>query len=88
MAITNGNQTIGTAVTQVDGLSQYQSTLIIHNNDTTKDLLIGGPDMSAASGVPLAKLQYIELPIPPAEAVYVMASAGEVSISWMRITQD
>lgn len=88
MAITNGNQTIGTAITQVDGLSTFQSTLFVHNNDTTKDLLIGGPNMTAANGVPLAKLQYIEIPVPPLEAVYLMASSGEISVSWMRITQD
>lgn len=88
MAITNGNQTIGTALTQVDGNSQFQSTLTIHNNDTTKDLLLGGPNLTVANGVPLAKLQYISLQIPPLEAVYLRASTGEISVSWMRITQD
>lgn len=88
MAITNGQQTVGTAVTQVDGLSTFQSHLVIHNNDTTKDLLLGGPNMTAGNGVPLAKLQYIQLDIPPLEAVYLMATSGTVSVSWMRITQD
>lgn len=88
MAITNGNQTIGTAVAQVDGLSQFQSTIFIHNNDTTKDLLIGGPNLTVANGVPVAKLQYIEIQVPPLEAVYLLSASGTVSVSWMRITQD
>jgi len=88
MAITSGRQTVTPALTQVDGLSVYQSHIVIHNNDTTKDLLLGGPNMTAGNGVPLAKLQYIQLDIPPGEAVYLMSTNGEVDVSWMRITQD
>lgn len=88
MPITSGNQTIGTVATQVDGNSIHQSTIIIHNNDTTKNLYIGGPNVTTSNGIPLAKLQYIEVPIPPMEAVYMVAAADTVSVSWMRIEQD
>jgi len=88
MAITNGHQTVGTTPTQVDGSSISQSTLIIHNNDTTKNLYIGGSNVSSTNGIPVAKLQYIEIPVPPRDAVYLVASADAVSVSWMKIEQD
>lgn len=88
MPITNGQQTIGTAAQAIDGVSVHQSTLFIHNNDTTKNLYIGGSAVNATEGIPLAKLQYIELPVPPLETYYLIAESGTVSVSWMRIDQD
>jgi len=88
MPITNGQQTIGTVATPIDGVSIHQSTLFIHNNDTTKNLYIGGSAVNDTEGIPLAKLQYIELPVPPLESFYLIAESGTVSVSWMRIDQD
>jgi len=88
MPITNGEQTIGTAVTQINGVSAYQSRIIIHNNDTTKDLYIGGPNLTATNGIPIAKLQYIEIQLPPLEALYMVSSGNDHSVSYMKIEQD
>lgn len=88
MPITNGEQTIGTAVAQIDGVSVYQSRIVIHNNDTTKDLYIGGPNLTTTNGIPIAKLQYIEIQLPPLEALYMVSSGSDHSVSYMKIEQD
>ena len=88
MPITNGQQTIGTVAVPVDGVSTYQSTIVIHNNDTTKNLYIGGSAVTSTNGVPLAKLQFIELPVPPLEQYYLVAESGTVSVSWVKVEQD
>lgn len=88
MATENGTQSVGTAAVQIDGNSISQSKIFIHNNDTTKDLYIGGSNVTTANGIPVAKLQYIEIDLPPLETVYMVSSGNDHSVSWMRIEQD
>lgn len=88
MPITNGTQTIGTTPSQVDGVSIHQSRVIVHNNDTTKDLYIGGSNLTVQNGIPVAKLQYIEIQLPPMEGLYMVSSGSDHSVSWMKIEQD
>ena len=88
MAISSGTQTVGSTRVQIDGVAVFQSHLHIRNNDTTKDLFIGGPDVTTANGLPVAKLESIDFDVPPGEAVWMVSSDSGHSVSWLRITQD
>lgn len=88
MAITSGSQTVGTTAVQIDGVAVYQSHIHIRNNDSTKTLYVGGPDVTTANGLPIDKLTTIEFDIPPGEAAFMISSDTGHSVSWLRITQD
>lgn len=88
MAVTSGSQTVGTAALQIDGNSQFQAHMKIRNNDSTKTLYIGGPDVTTANGLPIDKLTTLEFDIPPGEAMFMISTDTGHSVSWLRITQD
>lgn len=88
MAVSSGTQTVGTESVQIDGVSQYQATIKIRNNDSTKTLYVGGPDVTTANGLPIDKLTTLEFDIPPGEAMFMVSSDTGHSVSWLRITQD
>lgn len=88
MAVTSGSQTVGTAALQIDGNAVYQSHMKVRNNDSTKTLYIGGPDVTTANGLPIDKLTTLDFDLPPGEAVYMVSSDTGHSVSWLRITQD
>lgn len=88
MAVTSGSQTVGVTATQVDGNAIYQSHLKVRNNDSTKTLYIGGPDVTTANGLPVDKLVTMDFDLPPGEAVYMVSTDAGHSVSWLRITQD
>lgn len=86
--ITNGRQTVGTSRVMIDGRSHKYSRLYIHNDDTTKDLYIGGPNVTAANGFIIAKLGQEEFDLPPLTDIYVISSGANHTVSWIRIEID
>ena len=88
MAVTNGTQTVNATAVQINGNSTFQSHIHIRNNDTTKTLFVGGPDVTIDDGLPLAKLENIDFDLPPGEAIFMISSGAGHSVSWLRITQD
>lgn len=87
MAITSGQQVIGTVAQLVDGISPNPSRLHIHNMDNTKLLFIGNSDVSITNGLGLEKLDSIELILNPGESLYAISETGTHMISWLRQTQ-
>lgn len=49
--VRSGHQTVGTARVQIDGLHTQWSHIHIRNDDTTKTLYIGGPDVTSSDTV-------------------------------------
>jgi hypothetical protein len=87
MAITSGQQTIGTTRQLVDGISPNPSRLHIHNMDNTNSIYLGNEGVTTANGLQLVKLDSIELVMNPGESLYAVSSAGTHTISWLRQTQ-
>jgi hypothetical protein len=87
MAITSGQQTIGTTRQLVDGISPNPSRLHIHNMDNTNSIYLGNEGVTSANGLQLVKLDSIELVMNPGESLYAVSSAGTHTISWLRQTQ-
>lgn len=86
MPVTSGTQTVGTARVQIDGVSVQPCHIEIRNNDTTKTLYVGGPDVTTANGLPVDKLATMHFDLPPLERVFMVAASDTVSVSWMRVT--
>jgi hypothetical protein len=87
MAITSGQQTIGTSAQLVDGISPNPSRLHIHNMDNSVNLYLGNDTVTTTTGLRLEKLDSIELVMNPGESLYAVSSAGTHTISWLRQTQ-
>jgi hypothetical protein len=88
MAITSGQQTIGTTRQLVDGISANPSRLHIHNMDNTKTLYIGNNSVTISNGLALQKLDSVELTLNAGESLYAISETGTHTISWLRQTQD
>ena len=87
MAITSGQQTIGTTRQLVDGISPNPSRLHIHNMDNSADIYLGNEGVTTSNGLQLIKLDSIELVLNAGESLYVVSATGSHSISWLRQTQ-
>jgi hypothetical protein len=87
MAITSGQQTIGTSAQLIDGISPNPSRLHIHNMDNTKQLFIGNGSVTIGNGLALQKLDSVELVLNPGESLYAISESGSHLISWLRQTQ-
>ena len=87
MAITSGQQTIGTSPQLVDGISPNPSRLHIHNMDNSANIYLGNDNVTTANGLALLKLDSIELTLNAGESLYAVSGSGSHTISWLRQTQ-
>jgi hypothetical protein len=87
VAITSGQQTIGTTAVLVDGISPNPSRLHIHNMDNSADIYLGNQGVTTANGLALPKLDSVELVMNPGESLYAVSATGTHTISWLRQTQ-
>ena len=87
MAISSGQQIIGTSPSLVDGISPNPSRLHIHNMDNTKTLYLGNGNVTTANGLALLKEDTIELVLNAGESLYAVTDIGTTRISWLRQTQ-
>lgn len=86
--ITNGRQIVGTTAVKIDGRSTKYSRLYIHNDDTTKELYIGGQDVTVNNGFIIEKLGQEEFDLPPLNDIYMVSSGANHSVSWIRVEVD
>lgn len=83
--ISNGRQAVGGTATKIDGRTNVYSRLYVHNDDTTKDLFIGGPGVTALNGFKIGKLESKEFDLPPLTDIYMVSDGGAHNVSWIRI---
>jgi len=84
MAISSGVITVGTAASIIDGTSNSNFRLIVHNNDNTDAVYLGGPDVTTANGLKLDKGIIIQLEMNPLESVFAISSKAGHSISYLK----
>lgn len=85
MAVTSGQQTIGTTRVAIDGVFTNPYRLHLHNMDNTKKLFIGGSDVTISNGLALQGLDSLEVIVSPNEQLYVVSETGGHLISWLRM---
>ncbi len=84
MAISSGTISVGTVASIIDGTSNSNFRLIIHNNDNTDAVYLGGPDVSVANGMKLDKGIILQLEMNPLESVFAISGKAGHIISYLK----
>lgn len=84
--ITNGQTSIGTAATALDGVWTNPSRITIHNLDNTDACYLGNSSVTTSTGLELMKQQTIQFDLAPLEQIYAVSTKAGHSISWLRQT--
>lgn len=82
--ITSGQAAIGLTATPIDGISTTESRITIHNNDNSTNIWIGGPGVTAQTGLLLLKEQSYQFNLMPLELIYAVSTKTGHIISWMK----
>ncbi len=86
MAISNGQVSIGTVATAIDGVWTNPSRIIIHNNDNATNIYLGNNSVSSSNGLLLLKEESYQIDLEPLEQIYAVSDKTGHVISWMRHT--
>ena len=86
MSISTGQVVVGITRVQIDGNDINPVTLLIHNLDSTKDLFIGGSDVTTANGYVINKGEELSINLPASASVYMVSSGADHNVSWMRVS--
>ncbi len=84
--ITNGRLSIGTTAVPIDGVHNQPAHMIIHNDDNTQSVYLGGSGVTAATGLTIEKLESLQFDLAPLEQIYAVSTKTNHTISWMRQT--
>jgi hypothetical protein len=88
MAFYSGQTSIGTAATVIDGvlIGGYAGNpyrLMIHNNDNTDAIYLGGSAVTTSTGLMLDKGVMLQLTVSPTDLLYAVATKNGHVISWL-----
>lgn len=86
--ISSGQNTVGTAATLIDATAPMPFKLMIHNNDNTDAVYLGGEGVTTTTGMTLAKSERIEFVMYPGELVYAVSTKAGHAISWLKQQQQ
>jgi hypothetical protein len=88
MAFYSGQTSIGTAATVVDGVliganggNPYR--LMIHNDDNTDAVFLGGSAVTTSTGFRLNKSVILQLTVSPTDLLYAVSTKSGHVISWL-----
>jgi hypothetical protein len=84
MAISSGRITVGTVASIIDGTFNSNFRLIIHNNDNTDAVYLGGADVTTTNGLVLQKEETLQLEMNPLESVYAVSAKAGHTISYLK----
>jgi len=84
MAISSGRMTVGTVATIIDGTFNSNFRLIVHNNDNTDAVYLGGEDVTTANGLQLLKQETLQLQMNPLESIYAVSAKAGHTISYLK----
>jgi hypothetical protein len=84
VAITSGNITVGTVASLIDGTSVSNFRLLVHNNDNTDAVYLGGSNVTTATGLKLDKGIILQLEMNPLDSVYAVSGKTGHIISYMK----
>ena len=88
MAFYSGQTSVGTAATVIEGVliganggNPYR--LMIHNNDNTDAVYIGGSAVTITDGLKLDKGVMLQLTVSPTDLLYAVSTKNGHIISWL-----
>jgi len=75
---------VGTVASLIDGTFNSNFRLIVHNNDNTDAVFLGGETVTIADGLKLDKSQFIQFDMNPLERVYAVSPKNGHTISYLK----
>lgn len=84
MTISTGHATIGTVATLIDGTSNSDFRLTIHNADNTDVIYIGGSDVTPSNGLGIQKEETLQFDLYPMERIYAVSTKAGHIIHWLK----
>jgi hypothetical protein len=84
MAITTGHTSVGLTATIVDGTSNSDFRLTIHNADNTAKVYVGGPGVTTANGLGIEKLTTMQFDMYASQEMYAVSDKTGHIIHWMK----
>ena len=87
MTISSGTTSVGTAATAVDATAPMPFRLMIHNNDNTDAVYVGGDAVTTNTGMIVKKLEHLDFVMYPGEVLYAVSTKEGHSISWLKQQQ-
>jgi hypothetical protein len=86
--IYNGQTSINTTPTAIDGQETNPYRLTLKNNDNTDAMFIGNKDVTVNNGFKVEKLETIQLTLNPLELLYCVSSKAGHVVSWLKQTEN
>ena len=83
MPIQTGQESVGTAATRLLGTSGNFGHVILHNDDNTDAVYIGGTGVTTSTGLKLNKLEHHDFAITPATELYAVSSKNGHVLSYL-----
>jgi hypothetical protein len=84
MPITTGHTTIGLTASLIDGTSNSDFRLSIHNADNTAKVYLGGPGVTINNGLGLEKLTTMQFDMYASQELYAVSNKTGHIIQWMK----
>ena len=84
MQIKTGHTTIGLTATLVDGTSNSDFRLTIHNADNTAKVYVGGPGVTVNTGLGIEKLTTMQFDMYALQEIYAVSDKTGHIIHWMK----
>jgi len=84
LAITTGHASVGLTATIVDGTSNSDFRLTIHNADNTAKVYVGGPSVTINDGLGIEKLTTMQFDMYASQELYAVSDKIGHIIHWMK----
>ena len=84
--ISSGQTSIGTVATAIDGVSTNPTRIIIQNVDNTDAVYLGGSAVTLSTGLPLLKLETLQIELQPLEQLYAVSGKTGHVVGYLRQT--
>jgi hypothetical protein len=84
VAISSGQITVGLTPTLIDGTSNSDFKLTIHNMNNDDGIFIGGPNVTITNGMQLIKLETLQLEMAPSSQLYAIANKENLKIGYLK----
>jgi hypothetical protein len=84
LPITTGHTTIGLTASLVDGTSNSDFRLTIHNADNTAKVYVGGPNVTINNGLGIEKLTTMQFDMYASQELYAVSDKTGHIIHWMK----
>ena len=83
MTIATTQVTVGTAVALLAGPDEMPQRVIVHNNESSQQIFVGGSDVTTANGLHIDGKEEQTFTLNPGEALYGVVATGTNAVSVM-----